>query len=200
MGVIRVIILCLLANSIYGANAPLSLLNPFVQIKPLVGSSCTTLSDTNLTGTTVNSINIGSFSGTTYVSTSWYVTNSSYTPCKVDLRLSKTGTPTFNIQVGIFTATNEFPSVQLGSWSANFAVSQLTTSLATYTITVPSGTVTIGQTNCIVVQAIGAPNDFSNYITWGGTNVTARQMGNATTLSSWAVYSASTQGGFNTYQ
>lgn len=138
------------------------------QVLPCLGSSvapaasCATTTDSN-TAATSGSEFIGANAGSTWRGYS-FVAGSSYTVCKVVLRMAKVGSPTFTANTYIYTDNAGVPGTLIGTGSGNFSVSTLTTSEGDATFTGISAAVTSGTTYWIVTKATGAPNDFTNYV------------------------------------
>lgn len=126
------------------------------------GAACSTQKDT-VGGTTNDFDVVGADTDYTYVG--WQFTaGSNYTLCMTRLRLKKTGSPTFTVKAYIYTNSAGAPGTQVGTESAAFSVSTLTTTEADADFTGMSAALTSGTVYWIVLVATGAPNDFTNFL------------------------------------
>ena len=156
------------------------------------GGACSTTTDSTIGSASIAQQSVGQAPAQAY---DWYasafvVGASDGTPCKIDLVLQKAGLPTWNVQVAIYndSTPSGTPGTINGAFSANFALSGLSTSLTTNTITLGATTpLTAGVTNYIVFKCIGSPGNFSDYFKYDTAN-SAQQGGyNSSNGTTWAL-------------
>lgn len=94
-----------------------------------------------------------------------FVAGASYTACKAVLRLSKTGSPSGTLKVGIFTDSGGLPNVQVGSYSDTVNCSTLAGSEGDITFINLSASIVSATTYHVVLFA-SAAHDGSNFVTW----------------------------------
>lgn len=125
------------------------------------GGGGDTLKDSNTAVTAGIDDAIGSFAATTY-SGGWFQAASSYTLHRLDMPVKKTGTPTFNVSVAIYSDNAGQPGT-LASESAQVASSTFAGSETKVTFSSLSASITSGNKYWIIFRAYSSPNDFSNF-------------------------------------
>ena len=124
-------------------------------------ATCTTSTD-SATGTTNGFDGLSSNAARTYTGGK-FTAGSSYTLCKLVLRVDKTGTPNYTLNAYIYTDNSGVPGTLVGTGSGNIATTGIGTSEADVTFASMSAALTSGTVYWIVVKATGSPNDFTNY-------------------------------------
>lgn len=106
---------------------------------------------------------------THYMGTEFTASNN-YTPCKVVVRLSRTGSPIqFTIAAAVYLMTNGIPSVQLSDWSAEADPNSVAETEDDFTIAdMAPYAVTNTGTYMIALRCTGILNQ-SGYMHWAST-------------------------------
>ena len=130
-------------------------------------SACTPADSQETDNTTYNSSNTGFI----YFGSD-FVAGSSYSLDKISLKLSKSGSPTANLTVHIYSEAGSVPNASLGE-SGAIAASTLTTSAADYEFTFASPISITSGTHYWVVLMLNENAHATNYIKWHGDGTTA---------------------------
>jgi hypothetical protein len=101
-----------------------------------------------------------------------FVAGSSYSLDKISLKLSKSGSPTANLTVHIYSESSSKPNASLGE-SGAIASSTLTTSAADYEFTFASAISITSGTHYWVVLMLNGNAHGTNYVKWHGDSSTA---------------------------
>jgi hypothetical protein len=140
--------------------------------------------------------NGGSAANRTYIA-SPFVAGSSYTGGRIDIVITKVGTPTYNLQVGVWNDNGSgLPGSAISQNSLNSAVAWSSTincagftSGATVSFTGFTYAVTSGTKYHIVLNSVSAPNNGTDYVT-----VATRQ--NTTNYAGMTISASTTGTGF----
>lgn len=102
-------------------------------------------------------------SGSIYMAAS-FTAGSSYTLCALDVKLSKTGSPTFNLRAAIYS-DGTGPSALVGTASADVSASTVGSSIGTVSFTGLNASITSGSVYWVVIYyASGALNHYADYV------------------------------------
>jgi len=173
--------------------------NVWTNVNPSSGPPTYTLQDNyNLSFGGDGTMNYGQYYGSSdkWLASGKFTASSSYTVTKVDVNLNKTGTPTFNVRVHIYTVSGGVPNTDISTPSAWVSANQ--TWITSFTGI--SASLTSGQTYCIVLESDVVHGDGSNYGLWrytfDGGNGTWYQSSSG---SGWSNQSGNTRGEFAVY-
>lgn len=161
-------------------------------------SGCTTLAD-NQTGTNNESSPLGNSIGNTYGAFA-FTAGSSYTLCAVQVPLEKLSSPTFTLIAYVYSDSSNTPGSKIGIGSASIATNTLSGSYTNVKFTGLSSPITSGAQYWIVIVSSGSPNDYTNYVDWGGTSSGCTPyFAISAAGSSWSTGNACTTGILATY-
>lgn len=163
------------------------------------GGSCTTLADSQV-GTQNQNEPLGNQASNTYGGM-FFTASSTYTLCGLVLPLKKVGSPTYSQNFYIYSLVGTTPGSLVGSGSTALAASSLSSSYVNTSITGLNVPIVSGTTYWVVPVSSGAPNDNTNYVSWGAT---ASGCGSYFAIStagvSWSSGSACVTGIIQTYR
>lgn len=107
--------------------------------------------------------NYGSAYQRTNYAITYIVSAGNTNPCSVEVKLTKVGSPTNTVRVGIFSTTNWVPNALISQWSDPTNCASISATVTSYTFTIPTGfTQTVGHTNAIVLHFTDQISPFSS--------------------------------------
>ena len=137
---------------------------------PVSSGECTNLTD-SFTGVIDNGWAVGSDSTNVYVA-GRFIASSAYTVCKAKISLFSVGSPTFDLNVAVYShdSANNIPLSQIGTMSGAVSATNVPAISAEIDFTGISSPVANGSTNWLVLFASVA--DPANFVTWDASTIT----------------------------
>lgn len=163
---------------------------------PAAGSACEDIADDPGGG----NASIASFGAATILKRGqeWITGETGYNICKFKIQMRKVGTPAGTATLSVNAASGGSPSTVVATANETKAASDLTTTCAVYTFTLPAPVALTGTTAYYIVASASQTNDGSNYFALCYTNSGTEDMDYYE--SSWATGSSTTTGSVITYK
>jgi len=150
------------------------------------------------TAATTGSEAVGHLTSAQWVAFIFTAVNS-FTVTQAVLRLSRTGSPTFNVDVRIYTDNAGNPGTLIGTGSGTVAASSVATSESDVMFTGLSAAITAGTKYHIVIHCSATQNS-SNDLLWEHSfGVAADIVHNSTDGSTWSTFNSSVKSKYTLY-